>query len=132
MYATTYYTTTSLDLFFSAIVGFFATYALLCLAAAVLMIVAMWIVFQKAGKPGWASIVPIYNIIVMFQIAGLSPWLVLLMVIPFANFVLGIVVIFRTAKAFGKGVGFGFGLLFLGFIFYPILAFGNAKYEVIE
>lgn len=106
------------------------TGTLMCsLAICILMIVSMWKIFKKAGKPGWASIIPIYNIVVLFQVAGLSPWLILLMFIPFANFVIIFLAYIRLAKAFGKGVGFGLGLLFLNIIFMPILAFSNTEYK---
>ena len=116
----------------ATVLGFFAAYAIFILILAIMMIVAMWIIFKKAGKPGWASIVPIYNSVVMYQVAGLNPWLLLLALVPvvgmFIIAILGIVGTFRLAKAFGKGVGFGFGLLFLAPIFYLILAFGSSEY----
>jgi ABC-type sulfate transport system permease subunit len=88
----------------------------------------LWRIFVKAGKPGWAAIVPIYNIIVELEIVG-KPWFwLLLMLVPVVNVVLGVIVIFRLAKVFGHGTGFGFGLLFLSFIFLPILAFDSSSY----
>lgn len=131
MYADSVLTTGDLGIL-AGIMGFFATYSLLVVAIAIIGIIANWKIFAKAGKPGWASIVPIYNLVVQFQVVGLSPWLLLLFIIPFVNFiaipVLGIVVPFRTAKSFGKDIGWGFGLLFLPFIFNLILAFGSSKY----
>jgi hypothetical protein len=88
----------------------------------------MWKIFVKAGKPGWAVIIPIYDLLVELEIVG-RPWYwLLLMFIPVVDIVLGIIVLFRMAKVFGHGVGFGFGLLFLSFIFIPILAFDGSKY----
>ena len=98
------------------------------LAVMVLMLVSMWKVFTKAGKPGWASIVPIYNIIVMLEIAEKPLWWIVLFLIPIANLVAAILVSIAIAEHFGKGAGFGIGLAFLGIVFYPILAFGSAKY----
>lgn len=102
----------------------------------VLLIIAMWKIFTKAGKPGWASIIPIYNIVVMFQIIGLNPWLLLLYLIPVVNFVVAIVFSImqasRLSKAFGKGTGFAFGLFFLNPIFLLILGFGDSKYIGIQ
>ena len=102
----------------------------------VLLIIAMWKIFTKAGKPGWASIVPIYNVIVMFQIIGLNPWLLLLYLIPVVNFVVAIVFSImqasRLSKAFGKGTGFAFGLFFLNPIFLLMLGFGDSKYIGIQ
>jgi len=117
---------------FVAIAGFFAAYSFFVIAILVINIIANWKIFSKAGKPGWASIVPIYNMVVQYQIVGLSPWLLLLYLVPIVNFVailvLAIMVPFRLAKSYGKGIGWGFGLLFLPFIFYLILAFGSSEY----
>jgi len=98
------------------------------LALIVLMIASMWKIFTKAGKPGWACIVPIYNLVVMLQIAGKPLWWILLLLIPIVNIVVVIILLIEIAKVFGKGVGFGIGMIFLPFIFYPILGFGDAKY----
>ena len=100
----------------------------LCLAFVVFMIASFWKVFVKAGQPGWAAIIPIYNIYVMCKIAGRPGWWVLLMLIPIVSIVIAIIVAIDIAKAFGRGTGFGLGLAFLGFIFYPILGFGDATY----
>jgi len=99
------------------------------LAVVAFMIAAWWKVFTKAGKPGWAAIVPIYNLIVLLEIAGKPLWWILLMLIPLVNIVVGIIVYVAFARNFGKGVGFALGLIFLGFIFFPILAWGDAVYE---
>lgn len=116
----------------AGVVGFWSTYSVVAIIIAVIGIVANWKLFSKAGKPGWASIVPVYNMVVQFQIVGLSPWLLLLYIVPGLNviaaIVLGIMMPFRLAKSYGKGVGFGFGLLFLSFIFNLILAFGSSEY----
>jgi hypothetical protein len=98
------------------------------LAFAVLMIASMWKVFTKAGKPGWAAIIPIYNIIVMLEIAGKPIWWIVLFLIPLVSLIVSIMVAIGIANNFGKGAGFGLGLAFLGPIFYPILAFGSAQY----
>ncbi len=99
------------------------------LAIIVAIIAGIWKVFTKAGKPGWAAIVPIYNLIVLLEIAGKPLWWIILMLIPLVNLVVAIIVGIEIAKKFGKGAGFGIGLTFLGFIFYPILGFGDAQYE---
>ena len=104
-------------------------FMLVSLAIAVLMIASMWKVFQKAGEPGWAAIVPIYNFIVLLKIAGKPAWWVVLMFVPFVNFVILIISVLALAKNFGKGAGFGLGLVFLAPIFYPMLAFGDARYQ---
>lgn len=101
---------------------------LISLAFIVVCIVALWKVFTKAGHPGWAAIVPIYNAYILLKIAGRPGWWLILLIIPLVNIIIGILVSIDVAKNFGKGAGFGLGLAFLGFIFYPILAFGDATY----
>jgi len=91
-------------------------------------LVAMWKVYVKAGQPGWAVLIPIYNIYVLLEIIGRPWWWLLLLLIPGVNFVIAIILTFDLAASFGKSTGFGFGLLFLSFIFMLILAFGDAQY----
>ncbi len=102
---------------------------LVYIAAVVLMIASVWVVFSKAGRPGWASIIPIYNLFVMLSIAKKPTWWVLLFLIPVVNLVTAIIVANGIATRFGKNGGFGFGLFLLPFVFYPILAFGDARYH---
>jgi hypothetical protein len=102
---------------------------IISLLIALLMIVAMWKVFTKAGQPGWASIIPIYNLYIWCKIVGRPWWWILLMLIPFVNFIILIILCIDTAKSFGKGAGFGIGLALLGIIFWPILGFGSAQYQ---
>lgn len=101
---------------------------LIYLAIIVLMIASMWTIFSKAGKPGWASIVPIYNTIVLLEIVGKPLWWLLLMLIPIVNIVILIIVYHNLSLSFGKDGGFTVGLILLSIIFLPILAFGDAKY----
>ncbi len=102
---------------------------LLCiLAIAIVVIVSLWKVYTKAGQPGWAAIIPIYNVIVLLQIVGRPLWWIVLFLIPLVNIIFGILVYIDLAKSFGKSAGFAFGLMFLCFIFFPILAFGDARY----
>jgi uncharacterized membrane protein YhaH (DUF805 family) len=108
--------------------AFFGVFMLCILAVAVVTIAGMWKVFTKAGKPGWAAIVPINNYIVMLEITGRPLWWIFLMLIPLINIVIGVVVTIDLAKSYGKDVGFGIGLLLLGMIFYPILGFGDSRY----
>jgi hypothetical protein len=98
------------------------------LAIVLMMIASIWKVFEKAGQPGWASLVPIYNIVIMLKITGKPTWWLALFFLPAANFVVMILIVVALAKSFGKGTGFGLGMLFFGFIFYPILGFGDARY----
>lgn len=101
---------------------------IIALAVCVVMLVGLWKLFAKAGKPGWAAIVPFYNMYCMYQISFGKGWLFLFTFVPIANIVFAIMLCFKLAKAFGKGTGFGFGLLFLGPIFMCILGFGDADY----
>ncbi len=98
------------------------------LAVAVLGIVAMWKIFEKAGEPGWAAIIPFYNLYVLFKITWGNGWKFLFLLIPIANVVFAIITMVKLAKAFGKSGGFAVGLIFLSIIFYCILAFGDAQY----
>lgn len=95
----------------------------------VLMIASMWKVFTKAGKPGWAAIIPIYNVIILLEIIGKPAWWIILYLIPLVNIVVAIIITNLLSKSFGKGTGFTLGLIFLGFIFLPILGFGSATYQ---
>jgi Family of unknown function (DUF5684) len=99
------------------------------LAFTILMIAACWKIFTKAGQPGWAAIIPIYNWYIFCKIVGRPGWWVILLLIPFVNFIIGIILCIDLAKSFGKGVGFGIGLILLGIIFFPILGFGSAQYQ---
>lgn len=94
----------------------------------ILLIITQWIVYQKAGKPGWACIIPIYNFIVLLEIVGKPLWWFLLMLIPVVNIIVAIIVYHNLSLSFGKTAGFTVGLVLLPFIFFPILAFGDAKY----
>jgi hypothetical protein len=100
------------------------------LALIVFFVVTMWKIFTKAGKPGWACIIPIYNIFVLLDIAGKPAWWFILFLIPVVNLIVMILVLAALAANFGKGGGFVVGLIFLPIIFYPILAFGSAQYKV--
>jgi hypothetical protein len=97
-------------------------------------IVGMWKVFTKAGQPGWGAIIPIYNAYLLCKIAGRPAWWCIfsvLSVIPLVGlvwFVMYVIICLDIATAFGKGSGFGIGLAFLGFVFFPILGFGSATY----
>jgi hypothetical protein len=99
------------------------------LALVVAVLAGVWKVFVKAGKPGWGSIVPFYNIILMLQIAQRPLWWIVLFFIPVVNLIIAIIMSVDIAKYFGKGTGFGVGLALLGFIFFPILGFGDAVYQ---
>lgn len=103
---------------------------LVSIVISVLLIVALWKIFEKAGEPGWAAIIPFYNTYVAFRVAGMNPWLFLLLFIPLVNFVIAIVWAIKLGAAFGKGGVWSFFLLILlPFIGYVMLGFGSATYR---
>lgn len=103
---------------------------LVCLALFVVIMVGMWKVFEKAGQPGWAAIVPIYNqYILTCEIAKKEILWFILMFIPMVNLVAAVMVSIEVARKFGKTEAYGIGLAFLGFIFYPMLGFSDARYR---
>lgn len=104
-------------------------FTIISLVLCVFVLVCMWIVFRKAGKPGWAAIVPFYNLYVLFDITWGSGMRFLLLLIPIYNIILSIQTQVRLAKAFGKSGGFAAGLVFLPYIFIPLLAFGKETYQ---
>lgn len=109
--------------------GFFFAYMIFLLAIVGFYLYCYWRIFEKAGRKGWEGLIPGHNVVEIFEIIGRPGWWFFLLLIPIANFVISIMIIFELAKAFGKDTGFGFGLLFLSFIFLPILALGDAEYQ---
>jgi hypothetical protein len=99
------------------------------LAIAIINIIAQWKIYAKAGKPGWAVLIPFYNIIVLLEIVGKPIWWLFLFMIPGVNLIFGIWVTNLLSKSFGKSEAFTVGLILLSFIFYPILGFGDAEYQ---
>ncbi len=107
----------------------FGVLMLVYLAVFIIAVIALWKVFVKAGQPGWGAIIPIYNIYLLLKVAGRPGWWLLLMLIPFVNFVISIVVSVDIAKRFGQSALFGvIALWFFSIIGYLILGFGDAKY----
>lgn len=92
------------------------------------VIVGMWKTFEKAGKPGWAAIIPIYNFIVLLEIVGKPLWWIILMLIPIVNLVIAIMLCHQLSLSFGQGIGMTLLLIFLPFIGWPMLGFGDARY----
>lgn len=132
-----YYYSSSADVEAAAALGgVLAVYSVIVLAIAVVQLIGMWKVFTKAGEAGWKCLIPIYNIVILFKISGISPWLVLcylLAIIPFVGWIvmlgLQIYLSINLSKAFGMGSGFAAGLFFLAPIFTCILGFGKAEYQ---
>jgi hypothetical protein len=104
--------------------------ALLYLAAIVFEVAAVWKVFTKAGRPGWGVIIPIYNVYLMIKVAGRPGWWLILYIVPIVNIVIHLIVAVDIARNFGRGAGFGvLGLWLFGFVGFPILGFGRARYQ---
>jgi hypothetical protein len=108
-----------------AIGGILAVYGIII----ILIIASMWKIFTKAGHEGWKCLIPIYNLYILTKIVEKPGYWVVLMIIPYVNLIFLIWTYNLLSKKFGKGVGFTLGLVFLGAIFFPILAFGSAEYE---
>jgi hypothetical protein len=109
-------------------VGILICYFVFIGLAIAFSIIVYWKIFTKAGEPGWAAIVPVYNCMILSKICGRGEMFGLLLFVPCVNFVVGIMLTFDLAKVFGKDTGFAIGLLLLGIVFLPILAFGSAEY----
>src|SRR5450432_1960255 len=103
-----------------------ALFVIIYVAFIVFIIASCWKTFEKANQPGWACIIPIYNYYIMGKMTGVKNWWLIL--IPIVNIYIVFVIMIAMAKSFGKETGFGIGLVFLGFIFWPILGFGDAVY----
>jgi hypothetical protein len=105
-------------------------FMLLWLTIAIIVIAGMWQVFKKAGRPGWAAIVPVYNTLQLIWLNKKPWWWILLMLIPFVNIVIIIMLYYYTAQAFGKGLGTTLLLIFIPVVGWPYLGFSDAKYQL--
>lgn len=105
---------------------------LISLVVSLVFLAGMWKIFSKAGKPGWAAIIPIYNIIVLLEVTGKPIWWIVFFLIPVVNFIAPLIVMILVyitlAERFGRGIGTVLGLILLPFIFVPVLGFGSATY----
>lgn len=125
-----YTTTTSNSVATGLLAGIGTGTIIFALLIIVFILVCNWKIYEKAGEAGWKAIIPIYNKIVLLKILKMDWWHILIMIfVPFAYGIYFIIFQFKLAKLFGKGIGFGFLLLFIPIIGYPILAFGDSKYE---
>ncbi|VTR91404.1 Uncharacterized protein OS=Pirellula staleyi (strain ATCC 27377 / DSM 6068 / ICPB 4128) GN=Psta_1379 PE=4 SV=1 [Gemmata massiliana] len=113
-----------------------AAYIAVVFVIFIITAIGKWKVFEKAGQPGWAAIIPLYDFYVTTQIAKKEIlWFILFLVgifcfpISIVAVVAIVVVNLEVATKFGKGAGYGLGLSFLPFIFYPLLGFGDARYS---
>lgn len=114
---------------------FDSSYFIAALIVFALTLIALWKIFEKAGEAGWKAIVPVYNLVVLFRLVGLSPWLILLYLLsgilligPIITLILSIVLAVKVSRAYGHGGGYALGLLFLSPIFYMIIGFGSSSY----
>jgi hypothetical protein len=98
------------------------------LAITVLFVASLWKAFVKAGEPGWAAIIPIYNAVILLKVVGKPIWWIVFLIIPCLIPIFHILTSVAAAKSFGKGAGFAIGLILLPIIFWPLLGFGDAKY----
>jgi hypothetical protein len=105
-----------------------AIFLIVYLAIVVVVMAGVWKMFEKAGKPGWGCLIPIYNAYLLCEIGGKPGWWVVLMLIPFVNIAIMILVMLGVARNFGQGGGFAVGLILLGAVFMPILGYGQSKY----
>ncbi|KOX91466.1 DUF5684 domain-containing protein [Haloarcula rubripromontorii] len=94
-----------------------------------IQIAGMWMVFKKAGHAGWKAIIPIYNLYIMLRIGENAWWWLLLIFIPIVNLYALYKIHAGVARAFGRGIGFGLGLTFLGVLFFPLLGFGDYQHR---
>lgn len=98
----------------------------------ILAIIALWFVFKKAGEQGWKAIIPLYNAYVLYKLIWGNGWKFLLLLIPIYNIIFYIQSMIRLARAFGKGTGFGVGLILVNVVFMCILGFGDAQYQGVQ
>lgn len=99
------------------------------LLLAVIQIAGTWAVFEKADHAGWKAIIPIYNLYVMLQIGENAWWWLVLLLVPVVNIYAAYKIHAGVARSFGRGIGFGLGLAFIGIIFFPLLGFGGYQYR---
>jgi len=104
-------------------------YLLIIIVIYLITIAGMWKIFEKAGVEGWKALIPVYNFWVLAEIVGKPGWVGLLLIIPYLNYIVAFYLFYLLAKSFNKSVLFALGLTFLGFIFFPILGFGDATYQ---
>ena len=132
MYSDYYYDTPYdrlLDGFIYALLAVMGVFFIIVLVVLIFSIVYNWIIFKKAKREGWESIIPIYNTIIKFQFLNIPMWMIIILFIPGINVVIPIVIAINMAKKFGKDIGFAIGLIFLPIIFYPIIAFGKSEFH---
>jgi hypothetical protein len=113
-----------------ALAVFWSVYMIVALAIAVFSIAGLWKMFGKAGRPGWAAIIPIYNTYVLLKVAGMSGWWLLGFFVPFLNIFVALYLWWKVSEAYGHGFGYFLGLWFLTPIFLMMLGFGKSQYQL--
>lgn len=124
-YSTTYSTQGGNEAANAAAAVFFGIYFLALFAVTIVSIIGLWHIYKKAQKPGWAAIVPIYNMIVWCDIVGRPRWWVALLFVPFVSIVISVILSLDLAKSFGKSDGYGALVFFFSFVMYPIMGFSK-------
>lgn len=117
------------DSYNQGILAALGAFAFVYLIIFVIIVAGMWKIFEKAGKPGWAAIIPIYNVIVLLEVVGKPVWWIILMFIPFVNLIIIILVYHQLSLSFGQGIGMTILLILFPFVAFPVLGFGSAKYS---
>lgn len=120
------------DAMFYAIMQAVGVIFFISLVVYILIVIAQWKIFDKAGIAGWKSLIPIYNVYCFYKITWGSGWLFLVLLVPLVGFVFSIITQYRLAKSFDKGIGFTIGLILLSPVFLLILGFGNAEYNELQ
>ena len=132
MYYDNYYTTTTTSVDPAVVVAAMIPALIIALIFGILTIVGCWKTFTKAGEAGWAAIIPFYNQYILSKITFGNGWLFLLLLIPFVNAIFMIVMMYKLSKAFGHGIGYCIGLIFLPLVFLLIIAFGKSEYQGVQ
>ena len=114
---------------FAVALGFIIGAYAVAIALSVFVLVCWVKVFKKFGVKGWYALCPVYNDYLLAKHVWGDGWVFLLMWIPFFNIYLYCKTQIGLAKSFGKSAWFGVGLILLGIIFLPILAFGKSQYS---
>jgi hypothetical protein len=109
--------------------GGFPIELLVLAAISLISLAGVWMTFTKANQPGWAALIPFFNIYIMLKIGGNEWWWLLVLFVPIVQLYAIYKIMSGVARAFGQGIGFALGLWFLGFIFFPLLGFGNYTYQ---
>lgn len=109
--------------------SYFIPLIIIALLIALIMTVAYWKIFSKSGYPGWKCLIPVYNLIIFLKITGNKTWWIFILLVPLVNLVVAIILLLDLGKVFGKRNAFRAGLIFLPFIFIPILGFSKASYS---